>query len=115
MKRIEISRRFTCGPALLIEAVRRVLCRDKSATPSWAPDGRHVVVTMDRRNTVSLFLSWFSRFYIVDVSVADDGTIAVTAVTPSMFSAVGPLRRTAESVLDSVEAELKIAQPRQSG
>jgi len=64
---------------------------------------------------VSLFLSWFSRFYILDISVADDGTIAVTAVTPSMFPAVGSLRRAAESVIDGVEDELKIAQPRQSG
>jgi hypothetical protein len=81
MKAIIINRQFQKGP-LIADALRRVLERDKTATPSWSPDGKRVVITFDSRTTLSLLCSWFAGLRILDVDLPENGNVTVHCASP---------------------------------
>ena len=89
-----------------------MLNHDKTATPSWSPDGRRVVVTFDRRNTGSFLISWFARFFILDARISEDGSVAITGVSPSIFPFVQMTTgKLTEALFDQMENEMKGTQP----
>jgi len=112
MKSITCIRRFDETPERVAEGLRRVLSLDKTATPSWSSDGRRVAITFDRRNTWSFLISWFERFFILDARISEDGSVAITGVSPSIFSftqkATGKLIK---ALFDQMENEMKGTQP----
>jgi hypothetical protein len=103
MKSITCTRRFDETPERVAEGLRRVLSLDKTVTPSWSSDGRRVAITFDRRNTWS---------FILDARISEDGSVAITGVSPSVFSftqkATGKL---IEALFDQMENEMKRTQP----
>ncbi len=108
MKAITISKQFTESPEKISAAVRHTLAKDRTAIPSWAPDGNRVVITFDARNTLSLLLSWFIGLRIVDIILASDGTITAQCVTSGWCI----INRRAhqsflEKVLNKIENELR--------
>ena len=112
MKPITCTRRFDETPERVAEGLRRVLNHDKTATPSWSPDGRRVVVTFDRRNTGSFLISWFARFFILDARISEDGSVAITGVSPSIFPFVQMTTgKLTEALFDQMENEMKGTQP----